>query len=229
MMIRFHTLLVLGHVLALALGLGAALLADWVVLRKLTFGNVSQRAAGQLVDLSQGVSAGLVLIWVTGALLVADSAWDAPASIMNQKLWAKLVIVAILTLNALLLHGIVLPRVASRVGQPLFDTSFGRLPLISTLFGVISAVSWTFAAGLGVARELNGHVNLVPILGSYLVALLLVWVAAVTLFYSVRHRRLRPGSSKAARDMRNDLMATQLSGSVTGNLSYFLPHRDMRN
>ena len=47
-MIRFHTLLVLGHLLALALGLGAALLADWIMLRRLTSGIVSQRAAGQL-------------------------------------------------------------------------------------------------------------------------------------------------------------------------------------
>ncbi len=228
MMIRFHTLLVLGHLLALSLGLGAALLADWVVLRKLTFGNVSQRAAGQLIDLSHAVSAGLVLIWVTGALLVADSAWDVPASIMNQKLWAKLVIVAILTLNALLLHGLVLPRVVSRVGQPLFETSFGWLPLISTLFGAVSAVSWTFAACLGLARELNGHANLMPILGSYLIALLLTWVAAVILSHLMRHRRLRPGPRKAVRDMRNGLMAAQLPVSPRGHLSLnFLSQQNM--
>ena len=189
MMIRFHTLLVLGHLLALALGLGAALLADWVVLRRLTSGIVSPRAAGQLIDLSHAVSAGLVLIWVTGALLLADSTWDAPASIMNQKLWAKLVIVAVLTLNALLLHGIVLPRVVSRVGQLLFETSFGWFPLTSSLFGAVSAVSWTFAACLGLARELNGHANLMPILGSYLIALLLTWVAAVILCVGACHHR----------------------------------------
>ena len=118
--------------------------------------------------------------------------WDVPASIMNQKLWAKLVIVAILTLNALLLHGIVLPRVVSRVGQPLFETSFGWLSLISTLFGAVSAVSWTFAAYLGLARELNGHANLMPILGSYLIALLLTWVAAVILSHLLRHRGCKP-------------------------------------
>ena len=218
-MIRFHTLLVLGHLLALSLGLGAALLADWIVLRRLASEIVSQRAAGQLVDLSHAVSAGLVLIWVTGALLVADGAWSEPASIMNQKLWAKLVIVAVLTLNALLLHGIVLPRVASRVGQSLFETSVGWFPLISTLFGAISAASWTFAACLGLAGELNGHANLMPILGSYLVALLLAWVAAVILSHLLRHRRLQPGSRKAARDMRDGLMAAQPSGQATGNLS----------
>lgn len=218
MMVRFHTLLVLGHLLELALGLGAALLADWVVFRKLTSGIVSQRAAGQLVDLSHAVSAGMVLIWVTGARLVANSVWDAPASIMNQKLWTKLVIVAVPTLNALLLHGIVLPRVASRVGQPPFETSFGWLSLSSTLFGAVSAVSWTFVAYLGLARELNGHVNLMPILGSYLTALLLTWVAALILSHLMRHRRLRPGSCKAARDMRDGLMVAQPSGQATGNL-----------
>ncbi len=185
-MIRFHSFLVLSHILALALGLGAALLADWIVLRKLVFGLVSRRAAGQLVDLSHAVCVGLVLIWITGALLVTDNALDVPVSVMNQKLWAKLVIVVILTLNALLLHRIVLPMVASRVGQPLFETIFNRLPMVSTLLGAASAVSWTFAAYLGVARELNGHANFAPILGSYLVALLLMWVGAVILSYLVQ-------------------------------------------
>ena len=217
-MVRLHTLLVLGHLLALALGLGAALLAGWVVLRKLTSGIVSPRAAGQLIALSHAVSTGMVLIWVTGAFLVADGAWNAPASVMNQKLWAKLVVVAILTLNAMLLHGIVLPRVVSRIGQPLFEASFSWFPLISTLLAAVSAVSWTFAAYLGFARELNGHANLAPILGGYLVALLLTWVAAVVLSYLMRHRRQRPRSRKAARDTRDGLMAAQPSGPATGNL-----------
>lgn len=189
MIYRLHTVLVLGHVLALALGLGSALLADWIVLRKLAFGTVSQKAAGQLIDLSHAVCAGLVLIWITGALLVADNALDAPASVMNQKLWAKLAVVTALTLNAVLLHKVVMPMVKRRVGRPLFEAAFDRSPMVSTLLGAISAVSWMFAAYLGVARELNGHANLVPILGSYLAALLLAWALAMLLMYSMQHRR----------------------------------------
>ena len=102
MAFKFHTILVLCHILAVALGLGSALLADWIVLRKLAFGTVSQKAAQQLIDLSHGVCAGLALIWITGALLVTDTALNAPASLVNQKLWAKLAIVAALTLNAVL-------------------------------------------------------------------------------------------------------------------------------
>lgn len=184
-----HTVLVLSHILALALGLGSALLADWIVLRKLAFKTVSQKAAGQLIDLSHAVCAGLVLIWITGALLVTDNALNTPASVVNQKLWAKLVIVTALTLNAVLLHRIVMPMVKRRVGQPLFETAFDRLAMASTLLGAVSVVSWVFSAYLGVARELNGRENLVPILVSYLGALLLTWALAVILLWSMQQRR----------------------------------------
>ncbi len=190
---RLHTVLVLGHILSLALGLGSALLADWIVLRMLAVGTVSQKAAGTLIELSQAVCAGLVLIWITGALLVTDNALDAPASIMNQKLWAKLAIVTTLTLNAVLLHRIVMPMVKRRVGQPLFETAFDWLPIVSTLLGAVSVASWTFSAYLGVARELNGHANLVPILASYLGALLLTWASAVVLMCSTQQRRTSSG------------------------------------
>ncbi len=222
MIVRFHTVLVLGHILALALGLGAALLADWVVLRKLVSGIVSQKAAGQLIDLSHAVCAGLVLIWVTGALLVAGNALDAPASIMNQKLWAKLAIVTVLTLNALLLHGIVLPRVTSRVGKPLFERMLDWFPMVSILLGAVSATSWTFAAFLGVARELNGDANLTPILASYLVALLLSWVAAVMLSCLVRHcgtrLKFRNGNHHVMADMSVSMRWSRPVGQFSGRV-----------
>ena len=189
MIYRLHTILVLGHILALALGLGSALLADWIVLRKLAFGVVSQKAAQQLIDLSHAVCAGLVLIWITGALLVTDNVLDAPASVMNQKLWAKLAVVTALTMNAVLLHRIVMPMVRRRVGQTLFETAFDRLPVFSTLLGAVSVVSWVFSAYLGVARELNGHANLMPILATYLGALALTWALSMILLYWMQQRR----------------------------------------
>lgn len=189
MIYSLHTILVLGHILALALGLGSALIADYIVLRKLAFGTVSQKAAGQLIELSHAVCAGLVLIWITGALLVTDNALNAPASVMNQKLWAKLAIVTALTLNAVLLHRIVMPMVTRRVGQPLFGEAFNRLAIASTLLGAVSVVSWVFSAFLGVARELNGRENLVPILASYLGVLLLTWAMAVVMLWLMQQRR----------------------------------------
>lgn len=177
--IRPHTVLVAMHLLAVAVRLGVALLADWVVLAKLTFRIVTPRNARQLADLSLVVAAGLVLTWITGLMLVICNALAAPASIMNEKLWAKFVIVVALTVNALLLHKIALPMVQARIGRPLFDKPFSRALLISTLLAAISSTSWVCAAYLGVARELNGVVKIGPLLQLYLALLALTWLGTL--------------------------------------------------
>jgi len=187
-LIHPHTLFVLLHLFAFAIGLGSALLADWIVLTRMTFGTITQRAAQQLIDLSHGVTVGLGLLWVTGAILVGDNALAAPASLDNHKLWAKILIVAVLTVNALLLHVIVLPIVQSRVGHKLFDATLAQRPLLCTLSGTVSATSWMFAAYLGCARELNGTVGLVQVLYYYGAALLSVWSVSLAMSYSAQHR-----------------------------------------
>lgn len=181
MLIYPHTFFILLHLFALALGLGSALLADWIVCTRLAFGTITHRAAQQLFDLSHGVSVGLVLLWITGAVLVGDNAMAALASLDNQKLWAKMIVVAILTVNAVLLHKIVLPMVLTRVGQQLFNAKFGRSTFLCTLCGAVSATSWMFAVYLGVARELNGTVSLTQVLCYYGTLLLLIWAVSLTL------------------------------------------------
>lgn len=180
-LIHPHTFLVLLHLLAFAIGLGSALLADWIVLTRLAFGTITQRAAQQLIDLSRGATVGLALLWITGAILVGSNALADPASLGNDKLWGKMLIVLILTLNALLLHVVVLPIVQSRVGHQLFDASFARQPLLCTLSGTVSATSWMFAAYLGCGRELNGAVSLGQVLSYYAATLVLVWGAALAI------------------------------------------------
>lgn len=190
MLIYPHTILVLLHLLAFAVGLGSALLADWIVLTRLTFVAVTARAAQQLVDLSYAVAIGLALLWITGAILVGDNALAAPATLGNHKLWAKIAIVTVLTANALLLHGVVLPRAQSRIGQTLFDATFARPSLSCTLFGAVSATSWMFAAVLGCARELNGVVGVTQVLYYYNVVLLLAWTGSLVLISWARHRAI---------------------------------------
>ena len=81
--IRPHTLLIAMHLSAVAVGLGVALVADWVVLAKLTFKTVTPRNARQLADLSQVVAAGLALIWITGLTLVVHNASVAPRAVQR--------------------------------------------------------------------------------------------------------------------------------------------------
>ncbi len=138
-----------------------------------------------MLSLSRAVCAGLVLLWITGALLVTNNTIEVPASLADQRLWAKLFIVAVLTFNALMLQGIVRPLVKSRVDHPPFGLPFGtvfnRLPITSILFGAVAAMSCMFAAYLGVARALNAEIDIVAVLTSYIIALLLTWLAGITL------------------------------------------------
>jgi len=196
-LIHLHTVLVLLHLLAFAIGLGSAILADWIVLSRMTFRPISKRAEQQLTDLSRAVTVGLALLWITGAILVGNNALTDPASLENHKLWGKILVVAVLTMNALLLHVVVLPIVQSRVGHKLFTATFTGRRLLCTLAGTVSATSWMFAAYLGCARELNGTVGLDQVLYSYGATLLFVWSAALAVSCSARHR-VRHSAVRAA-------------------------------
>lgn len=143
-----------------------------------------------MVSLSRAACAGLVLIWITGALLVTSNAVEVPVSVTDQKLWAKLFIVAVLTFNALLLHGIVRPMVKSRVDHPPFGTVFNRLPIALILFGAVAAMSCMFAAYLGVAWELNAEIDVIAVATSYIIALLLTWLAGITLCIAVSYCKM---------------------------------------
>ncbi len=192
-MIHFHTMLVFGHILAVAWGLGAALLADYVVLTKIMFVNVTPSAARRLIDLSRAVSTGLVFLWLSGVLLVTNNTIYFSESLLNQKLLAKVIIVTVLTLNAFFLHNLVLPLMKRRVGQSLFETTITPIMLTTTLSGALSAVSWFAAVFLGIARELNGQQNLQLILSSYSGAVFMVWVGAFALTCSVATIRNQRG------------------------------------
>ncbi len=181
MVIHLHSLLLIFHLTALAIGLGAALLADWIAVTRLLFGRLSARAAAQLQDLSTAVSVGLAMLWCSGAMLVWDNALQAPETLVNEKLWAKLVIVTVLTLNAILLHRLALPLVRARVGQPLFERRQHGTRVLCALIAAVSFTSWISALYLGAVPELNGTVTMADVLSYYLGALLLVWLAGVVL------------------------------------------------
>ena len=181
MTFQFHTLLLILHLTALAVGLGAALLADWIAVTRILFGRLSARAAAQLQDLSMAVSVGLAMLWCSGAMLVWDNAIRAPATLGNEKLWAKLLIVTVLSLNAVVLHKLALPLVQARVGQALFERRQHGTRVLCALIAAVSFTSWVSALYLGAARELNGAVTMLDVLSFYVGGLFLVWLTGSVL------------------------------------------------
>jgi hypothetical protein len=143
-----------------------------------------------MINPLRAIYAGLMLIWITGALLVISNAIEVPGSFADQKLWAKLFIVAVLTFNALLLHGIISPTVKSRISHSLFGTVLNQLPVASILFGAVVAVSCLFAAYLGIAKKLHAEIDIVSASSSYVIALLLTWLVGITLCVVVSYCKM---------------------------------------
>jgi hypothetical protein len=189
-MIGLRTILLSTHVAGLALGLGTAAFLD---LRMLPALRRRPLAAADLALLEAGgraVAAGLALLWISGIGLVY-LAWRAdPGFLGNPKLHAKLAIVAVLTLNGLALHALVLPMLRAGVGRPALDALDPARCAVVLGCGAVSAVSWAAAFLLGMARELNHVVPAASILQAYALALLLAWAGAGLL--------MRPGGGRGA-------------------------------
>jgi hypothetical protein len=167
----------ISHFIGLALGLGAATLLDLMMIRFLTRNKITTEHWHVIEFASKVVTSGLVLLWVSGlSFLVHYSLYD-PAKLTNEKVWAKIAIVGILTLNGVFIHRAVLPLVRSKVGANLFD---GLRPGQRSVFlasGAISATSWYVPLLLGALPQLNFGIPAGTILLAYGLLLLVAILA----------------------------------------------------
>jgi hypothetical protein len=192
------------HFIGLALGLGAATLLDILLLRMLTRNRVTP-ANWQFIEFgSKIVNAGLIILWGTGLSFLVQYAFFDPAELANPKIWAKLVIVGILTINGFFIHSIVLPRVRARIGQPLFAgmSRFQKSTFIVS--GAISATSWYMPLALGAFSQFNHQVAALAILMLYaaLMILMVIVMHLVMWLLTPREQPAYPGSAYSLPDYR---------------------------
>lgn len=156
-------LLVYAHLLATCIALGRVLQADhklWSWRKEI----LDQARLEYLDETRKIVSLALLGLWASGLLLVLQGYLnEGDAYLLNQKLWAKVTVVALLSLNGALLH---------RVGFPLLQKapfvalrSAGRTRL--ALLGALSMSGWLFAAFLGVARAWNHVLPYLHVMGAF--------------------------------------------------------------
>jgi hypothetical protein len=98
---------------------------------------------------------------------------------MNPKLHAKVIIVVLLSYNGILLHRLVLP--ALQKAGSLLNLGFSAR-MMALFCGSLSAVSWMYAAMLGVGRPLAWKYSLSELLMVYplLIALGFLTMLALT-------------------------------------------------
>jgi hypothetical protein len=169
--VEIKTFLVIAHVLAVTLGGGGALMLDLHLLRHMR-GQRLRIADVALVEfLGHFVKAGVIGLWATGILIMC-AAPDGPTSVFAiPKVQAKLVIVVVLTLNALFIETLAIPLIRRNVGRRLFDGVDARRRAQLIAFGVVSGLSWMTPFVLGLTKEWNG-VPAGDILAVYLALLL---------------------------------------------------------
>lgn len=155
-----RVVLLVGHLVGFALAMSAVLRGDWMVL------NSTLLEPDRLREVSQQVRHSLWLLVSTGIALVAiDTGLDAARILGSPKLLAKLSVIAVLLVNAGVLHGLAFPALFSR--RPGAASRAGWV----SLAGAVSGTSWMFATFLGVARPLALRLGYGGFMALYLAAL----------------------------------------------------------
>ncbi|WP_410824759.1 hypothetical protein, partial [Methylobacterium oryzisoli] len=189
--VRVLTLLVGLHLIGVCFGLGGATMLDFWILRWMRWGSLPDEIARIFLFVSKVVSVGIGLLWLSGLGFLAIYAAESPDKLQNPKLWAKVTVVVVLTLNGLLIHAMVLPGVLRDVSRPMLDGVSGSRTGIFLVSGAVSGVSWYTAFALGLMRELNGTVAFGLLIGLWLVGMVAASLAAYLFWLHLREWSLR--------------------------------------
>jgi hypothetical protein len=161
------TALRFAHFGGLALGLGAATMLDLFLVRFFVRNEIEPEN-WKLVNFSASiVNIGLIVLWATGIGFIVHYALFDPMKLTNEKIWAKLTIVSVLSINGMFIHAVILPRLKQQLGRTLFDgmSRFQRSAFIVS--GAVSVVSWYVPVVLGAFPQLNFKVPATVILLAY--------------------------------------------------------------
>lgn len=173
------------HFIGLSMGLGAATLLDLMIIRFFLGQEMTKQKFEMFQFLADLVNVGLKLLWVTGLSFLLFYWMTEPVKLGNEKVWAKMVIVSILTINGWFIHRTIIPFMYRQIGRTMLDGVPFRKKFVFVTMGMISFVSWYGPVIIANLPQLNFAVPMVQILIAYGIVLLCVMtVAHVVLFGS---------------------------------------------
>lgn len=179
--IQPKTIIKVFHLAGLALGLGGAVLLDMLAIRFL----IKQKISAEFYEIfkhsSQVVFWGLCLLWLSGIAYLIYYYLADYHSLFNQKVWAKLFIVVILSVNGWWIHRRILPLMQGSINGYLFKTLSVNQRRVLLCSSVISILSWGIPLLLGACKELNFCISAFTILFIYFSLLILGLITACAL------------------------------------------------
>lgn len=174
------TALLYIHLLSLAVALGSMLIAEHLISERLMFsrhGKFNPDSLDTVMFASRAVTISLLLLWLTGIGFLVLGYLNDPLYLANQKIWAKVSIVVLLTINGIYIHRRVLPRLA--------HVSEGGLLIRGALESVrlrmsfaISIAGWLLAAFYGTAKFLNQGYQYAELFGLYLAIVVMIFAVS---------------------------------------------------
>lgn len=168
------------HLLACCVAIGLVLTSDIAMIRDILKRTVfTEHDNAHMESLQKSVVVALICLWVTGTAIIGiDYLGKGTEYFMNPKLHAKVIIVVLLTYNGILLHRLVLP--ALQKAGSLLELEFSAR-MLALFCGSLSAVSWLYAAMLGVGRPLAWKYSLSDLLMAYPVLIMLGFLTMLAL------------------------------------------------
>jgi len=168
------------HLLACCVAIGLVFTSDTAMVRDILKRTVfTEHDNAHMESLQKSVVVALICLWVTGTAIIGIDYLDKGLEyFMNPKLQAKVIIVVLLTYNGVLLHRLVLP--ALQKAGSLLDLGFSAR-MLALFCGALSAVSWLYAAMLGVGRPLAWKYSLSDLLMAYPVLIMLGFLTMLAL------------------------------------------------
>lgn len=179
------------HFIGLALGLGTATFLDLMILRFMIRNKIRRSHAEAFEFGTKVVTAGLVMLWISGlGFLVYYWGFD-PEKLGNPKIWAKLCIVGVLTANAVYLHKLVLPLVKLQVSRTLFGglTLGQRIRMV--IGGTTSVTAWYVPVALGAIPQFNNSIPANQLWAMFCGLLILANAISVGTLLALEATRLR--------------------------------------
>ena len=170
--ISLHDALLITHVIGLVLGYGVAISIDFLLLRAL----LSRRLSPIILDVAQHAARlttlGLLILWLSGIGFLFEYRNTAPEKLENPKIYAKIIIVTLLSLNGYLIHRFVFPTLWRYAGKDVLGLASSRVLLVFCVCAAISTVSWIFPLILGLNSALNFSYPAEELLVQYVVSVL---------------------------------------------------------
>lgn len=184
------------HLSGLALGIGGAWTLDAYLFKHLTRTKVTSGTFQAVEFISKLVTTGLIALWISGALFIIYYYYFTPEFLSNEKVWAKVFIVTILTVNGVFVHKHVLPKLKASIGKPLYSALNRKDILRLMSIGTISFVSWLIPMGLGVTKTLNFTVPGVYIIAAYFYALAIALLIAKIITDALLRNAANPNTGR---------------------------------